>query len=811
MTQGIYKFPQEQLSFQSDSGKVLPCEIEAEETIIGGILDDPNAIYRIKDRLKPEHFYIGAHKDIYQACLRLCNKGKPNDLLSVTSLLRDHGILAKVGGQNKLASVMKWNVSTVNIDHMADLVIKSSVFRQVIKLGGEITSFGYETQRELPDLLAEITERTRSIIETPIAPTRDEHEQWLHDRLLNELTTIYTTCSQPSLRLLKLKRLADEHHFSTKFLEHFYLKTLIAQCTELLTYEELKELAGSTVREWLLNGLIPQSTTILLASDGGVGKTKFAYAIGKILIQGTQFGPFVTTGKRKILYYQGDESPGDMLQALDSLGYSEQDIGESVRVRFGWSAENMPTLIQDLKEFQPELVFIDSLSTANRFSIYRESEMEYARPILEMTGLATQYKTTFVIIHHTNKEGGVRGTTAIRNAVSEVWTLTKDNKETATPYDRILEIDKSRSRSSNKKYRMYFNPDDLSFTFLGEEGDELGGLGQSAKESTLQLLADNRNIKFTSEEIAYRLGLSKAYARRYLGELSADGMISVKRQPGKANTYFLAFKEGSPKDHPSDHLTSHTESVDSTELQLNPEIGIKNTGSPQDHPSDHLPNVDIVSNTSKGDPQTDKNSDKTPDSEILIAPSHIEDHLRSNALPDNSSVGDPVGDPTLNMCENIQPSQIEVEPLPVNDLSASTQGDPGGDPGVIFPSDHHPTPSATKLKLPLLPLLEEKGIYWSASFKREVKVFLIFDEMTQASCQIPGRGTFSLEFRDLQCCEQSPRHDFKVGDMVVILTGKLKETFATITDIRADGIWLKSEDRKKRLAKPFWPHQLAKA
>ncbi|MEH2071619.1 MAG: AAA family ATPase [Nostoc sp.] len=595
------------------------------------------------------------------------------------------------------------------------------------------------------------------------------------------------------------------------FLEHFYLKTLIAQCTKLLTYEELKELAGSTVREWLLNGLIPQSTTILLASDGGVGKTKFAYAIGKILIQGTQFGPFVTTGKRKILYYQGDESPGDMLQALDSLGYSEQDIGESVRVRFGWSAENMPTLIQDLKEFQPELVFIDSLSTANRFSIYRESEMEYARPILEMTGLATQYKTTFVIIHHTNKEGGVRGTTAIRNAVSEVWTLTKDNKETATPYDRILEIDKSRSRSSNKKYRMYFNPDDLSFTFLGEEGDELGGLGQSAKESTLQLLADNRNIKFTSEEIAYRLGLSKAYARRYLGELSADGMISVKRQPGKANTYFLAFKEGSPKDHPSDHLASHTESVDSNELQSNLEIGIKNTGSPKDHPSDHLPNLDTVSNASKGDPQADKNSDQTPDSEILIAPSNIEDHLRSNALPDGSSVGDPGGDPPPILCENIQLSGIEVKPLPVNDSGSFTQGDPGGDPGVILASDHHPTPSATKLKLPLLPLLEEKGIYWSASFKREVKVFLIFDEMTQASCQIPGRGTFSLEFRDLQCCEQSPRHDFNVGDMVVILTGKLKQTFATITDIRADGIWLKSSDRKKTLRKPYWPHQLAKA
>ncbi|MCC5619777.1 AAA family ATPase [Nostoc sp. CHAB 5836] len=304
-----------------------------------------------------------------------------------------------------------------------------------------------------------------------------------------------------------------------------------------------------------------------------------------------------------------------MLQALDSMGYSEEDIGDSVRVRFGWSAENMPTLIQDLKEFQPELVFIDSLSTANRFSIYRESEMEYSRPILEMNGLATQYRTTFVIIHHMNKGGEVRGTTAIRNAVSEVWTLSKDKKETATSYDRILEIDKSRSRSSGKKYRMYFNPEDLSFTFLGEEGEEFGGPGQSAKDSTLELLASHRNIKFTSEEIAHRLGISKAYARRYLGELSADGLISVLRQPGKANVYFLAY-EGSPKDHPSDHHPSYSVSLADNSLQTNSEVGIKKRGSPQDHPSDHPKNVDTASDTAEGDPRSGENSEKIPSTEI---------------------------------------------------------------------------------------------------------------------------------------------------------------------------------------------------
>ncbi|MBD2344178.1 DnaB-like helicase N-terminal domain-containing protein [Anabaena subtropica] len=544
MTQGIYTFPQSQLQFNSQQDKLPPHNIEAEEAIIGGILLDPNAIFVIKDRLKPEHFYVSVHRDIYQACLKLCKNDKPTDLLAVTSWLSDHRILNRVG-KNNLASIVDRTVSSVNIDALAADVIDKAVRRQLIKTLNESILTAYDLETELPQVLELTQNKVKSIVEIP-APTKDEYQKWKHDRLLNDLTEIYTTCAEPSLRFLKLHELAKEYSVSPGFLELFYLKSLTAQCTKLLTYEELKELAGSTVREWLVNGLIPKSTTILLAADGGIGKTKLVYGLGKVLIQGEKFGQFHSTGdKRKILYYQGDESPGDMLQALESLGYGEADINKFVKVRFGWSAENMPALIQDLNEFKPDFVVVDSLSTANKFSTYQESQMEYARPILEMTGLAAQHNTTFVIIHHTNRDGGVRGTTAIRNAVSEVWTLTKDKSETSTPHDRILEINKSRSRSSGKKYRMIFSPDDLSFTFLGEEYEQgYDAAEQSAKNALLEFFAANRNIKFTTEEIAHRTQYSKGHLRNCLSALTADGLISVERKPGKANLYFLAMNEG---------------------------------------------------------------------------------------------------------------------------------------------------------------------------------------------------------------------------------------------------------------------------
>ncbi|MBD2204946.1 AAA family ATPase [Calothrix sp. FACHB-1219] len=767
MTQGIYPFPSEQLDFRATNDRLPPCNIDAEVAIIGGILVDSNAIYRVKDRLKPEHFFIRTHALIYQECLRLCKQEQPTDLLTVESKIRDK-YPNKKEWRSTLAKLVDAAESTVNIDALAALVIQKAVRRDLIKVFDELYKLGYDTETEFDELRTITQDKIRSVIEHPVAPTREEYQQWKHDRLLDELTTIYTTCTQPSLKLLKLKDLANEHHLSINFLELLYLKSLTAQCTKLLTYKELKELAGSTVREWLLNGLVPKATTILLAADGGIGKTKLTYGIGKVIIQGTQFGKFTATGeKRKILYYQGDESPGDMVQALESLGYSEDDIDKHVRVRFGWSAENMPVLIQDLKEFQPDFVVIDSLSTANKYSVYQESQMEYARPILEMTGLAIQYNTTFLIIHHTNREGGVRGTTAIRNAVSEVWTLAKDNSQSATPYDRLLTIDKSRSRSSGKKYRLMFSPEDLSFTFLGEDVDQFVASEQSAKDALLDFFKANRNIKFTSKELSHRLGYSDGHTRSSLSALSADGLISAERRPGHATNYYLAWENGD--DHPDDHPSNRLEILARTEIEADSTPCIIENSITLDHPTitpdDHPIDLDTASDTAEGDRLSTEKSllEKVEPEKNNLNFSPSADHLRPEPSPDNNS-----------------------------------RGDRGGDREVIVQSP--PTTDE-------LPLIEEKAIYWSKSLGCKVEIFNIVDALGTVGAKA-GKRWVTLNFADLRPCEESPKHNFSVTDQVVILCGKHQDKLAVISSIGSAGIFLNCE--RKLIKKAFFPHQLAK-
>jgi replicative DNA helicase len=140
-------------NFSAFSNSLPPQNIDAEESILGGILLDPEAIGRVADLLVAEAFYINDHKEIYKAALALHNQGKPTDLMSVTTWLYDHELLEKVGGQSKLAQLVDRTVSAVNIDRFAALVIDKYLRRQLIEAGNEIVQLGYETSLELEIVL----------------------------------------------------------------------------------------------------------------------------------------------------------------------------------------------------------------------------------------------------------------------------------------------------------------------------------------------------------------------------------------------------------------------------------------------------------------------------------------------------------------------------------------------------------------------------------------------------------------------------------------------------------------------------------
>lgn len=143
----------ESANFQGIGNRLPPQNIEAEESILGGILLDPEAISRIAETLRPEMFSLIAHQRIYKATIDLHSKNRPTDLLTVTAWLADRDLLEKVGGQGKLLQLVERTVSAVNIDQYAGLVIDKFQRRKLIRAGNEIVELGYDAATELPILL----------------------------------------------------------------------------------------------------------------------------------------------------------------------------------------------------------------------------------------------------------------------------------------------------------------------------------------------------------------------------------------------------------------------------------------------------------------------------------------------------------------------------------------------------------------------------------------------------------------------------------------------------------------------------------
>ena len=89
------------------AGRVPPHDLDAEAAVISAILLSREALDRVLEILKPEHFYSDANGRVYEAAQQLALEGKPIDIISVASWLRDRERLAQVGGASYLAQLRR--------------------------------------------------------------------------------------------------------------------------------------------------------------------------------------------------------------------------------------------------------------------------------------------------------------------------------------------------------------------------------------------------------------------------------------------------------------------------------------------------------------------------------------------------------------------------------------------------------------------------------------------------------------------------------------------------------------------------------
>lgn len=136
-----------------DMTRVPPHSVESEQSILGSILLDKDAIITVTETIKPGDFYKEAHKIIYECMLSLNNKGEPIDLITLTEELKNQGYLNNVGGISYITSLSTIVPTTSNVKYYADIVKDKSVLRKLIKASNDIISLGYDGTTKIQDVL----------------------------------------------------------------------------------------------------------------------------------------------------------------------------------------------------------------------------------------------------------------------------------------------------------------------------------------------------------------------------------------------------------------------------------------------------------------------------------------------------------------------------------------------------------------------------------------------------------------------------------------------------------------------------------
>lgn len=126
------------------TGRIPPQNIEAETSLLGSILLGDDTITTIADKVSSNDFYDERHGIIYSAMLRLYEKHKPIDLLTLSNSLSDSDQLETIGGSSYLTELTNVVPTAAHAEHYADIVAEKAMRRKLIKASEDITNLSFE-------------------------------------------------------------------------------------------------------------------------------------------------------------------------------------------------------------------------------------------------------------------------------------------------------------------------------------------------------------------------------------------------------------------------------------------------------------------------------------------------------------------------------------------------------------------------------------------------------------------------------------------------------------------------------------------
>ncbi|NUV63998.1 DnaB-like helicase N-terminal domain-containing protein, partial [Streptomyces sp. CAI-85] len=133
--------------------RVPPQDLDAEQSVLGGMLLSKDAIADVVEVLKGHDFYKPAHETIYQAILDVYAKGEPADPITIAAELTKRGEINKVGGASYLHTLVQTVPTAANAEYYAEIVHERAVLRRLVEAGTRITQMGYAADDDVDEIV----------------------------------------------------------------------------------------------------------------------------------------------------------------------------------------------------------------------------------------------------------------------------------------------------------------------------------------------------------------------------------------------------------------------------------------------------------------------------------------------------------------------------------------------------------------------------------------------------------------------------------------------------------------------------------
>lgn len=161
--------PNNKNNLPSESGGRLPPQnIEAEQSVLGALMLDKEAIIKVADILKPDDFYRNVHSNIYYIMLELYEKNEPIDLLSLTNRLEEKKQLKEIGGSGYLTDLVNAVPTAAHVVHYAKIIKSKKILRDLIDTSDQIARLSYQEPEDIESLVDSAEQKIFSVSQQSI-------------------------------------------------------------------------------------------------------------------------------------------------------------------------------------------------------------------------------------------------------------------------------------------------------------------------------------------------------------------------------------------------------------------------------------------------------------------------------------------------------------------------------------------------------------------------------------------------------------------------------------------------------------------